>query len=235
MFAGLAAIYAGASAKADNLALRATRRSARDAREEAAAQAERFNKDLKISEANLGLARQAAAEADRAWMRVTVTPKTGLIIDDETVAIEAEIAVENVGKGPAIGVRATAELTFDLVELDQKIRNNTNLRALAGRLGRIMFPGDRYITEGRISIERKALTEAVARDKASKEPMGAALPAIAAGCAYSLPGDNATRLSYTYLYLAKKKGARLQLYGEESGLDLADMIWEADALAGPIT
>jgi hypothetical protein len=226
-FAALAWQEAKRSANAAHLTLE-------DARADAAAQAERFQKDLRIAEDNLKLARRSIAETDPAWLSVEVTPITGLKVDAEWVSIEVRVLVRNVGKGPAIGIQSTGELTFDIAKLDQAIRRNPGLRSLAGRFGKVIFPGGEDSWEGRQTVKRRALIEAIAEDRSREERLGV-YPSIVTGVRYSLPGDSAPHMTYAYLHLANKLGGPLRLDGKEVSFDLADLTWAPDELTGPVT
>lgn len=205
-----------------------------DARNDAAEQATRFEAQLRIARDNLKIAQRAAAEVDRAWLRVDVTPISGLRIDEETVSIEARVIIENVGKGPAIGVESTGDLTFNIGELNRTIRDNAGLRVLSGRFGDIMFPGKHDVWEGRVSTSRKDFEGAIAADRASGDPMGV-YPTIAMGVRYCLPGDDARRMTYIYLTLAKKAGAQMSFNDGDTSYKLADLTWRSDLLTGPVT
>lgn len=138
-----------------------------DARTDAAEQARRFEAQLRIAHENLKIAQRAAAEVDRAWLSIDITPISGLRFDEETVSIEARVIIENVGEGPAIGIESTGDLTFNIGELDRTIRQNAGLKVLSGRFGDIMFPGKNDVWEGRVSASRKAFEDAIAEDRAS--------------------------------------------------------------------
>ncbi|MES2343852.1 MAG: hypothetical protein V4597_19455 [Pseudomonadota bacterium] len=205
-----------------------------DARADVAEQERRFEAQLRIAHENLKIAQRSAAEVDRAWLSVEIIPVGGLRIEDEMVSIEARVIVKNVGKGPAIGVESTGELTLNPSELDREIRGNPGLRILSGRFGEIMFPGKEIVWEGPFSINRSAVVDAISEDLASSEPIGV-YPTIVTGVRYSLPGDDTRRMTYIYLSLAKRVGAKASFDDGDTSLDLADLTWRSDVLTGPVT
>ncbi|MBP7648919.1 MAG: hypothetical protein KA085_12965 [Phenylobacterium sp.] len=212
----------------------ASRDGLADARSDAAEQARRFEAQLHIATENLKIAQRAAAETDRAWLSLTVTPIGALQIDDDKISIKVSVVTKNVGKGPAIGVENTAELAFDVFDLDRTIRQNPGLQILSGRFGEIIFPDDDRRWEGVASVSREAMAEAIAADRASDKPIGV-YPSIVAGVRYCLPGDNTRRLTYIYLSLAKRADAKASFDEGDTSLDLADLTWCSDLRTGPVT
>lgn len=128
-----------------------------DARADAAEQERRFAAQLRIARDSLKIAQRAAAEVDRAWLSIDITPISGLRVDEESISIEARVILENVGKGPAIGVESTGELTFNIGDLDQTIRQNTGIRALPAALETSCSPVGRTYGRGVFRLAEKPL------------------------------------------------------------------------------
>ncbi|WP_300577497.1 hypothetical protein [Phenylobacterium sp.] len=231
---GLTVFYAHKAWEEAKRSARIAETSLEGAIADAAEQAERFSRQLAISEQNLELSRKSIAEADRAWVAIGIQPTGGLAITDERISINARVVLENVGKGPAIGFEETCEMTFDLVGLDDRIRSRIFVRHLAGRFGAVLFPGSRAEQELNFSASRSDMDAAIANDKSSKSPKGVFVT-LAYGGRYFLPGETEPRLTYRYLTLYKAQGGRLTFDDGQTWVALHDLRWRDDVLSGPIT
>ncbi len=201
---------------------------------DAAEQADRFSRQLAISEQNLDISRQSIAELDRAWLSVTLTPVGGLTIGEAEVSIRASFVIENVGRGPAVGVQYTQELTFGLSELDRRVRHFRADQIFARRFGEVLFPGGRIADEARFSVSREKMEAAISADRALPTPIGV-YPTIVMGAHYYLPGSDEQRVTYIYLNVYKASPEIFWFSDVETQIALSDLRWRTGIMTGPVT
>ncbi len=201
---------------------------------DATEQADRFSRQLAISEQNLDISRQSIAEVDRAWLSVTITPVGGLTIGETEVSMPASFVIENVGRGPAVGVEYTQDLTFELSEFDKLARKVKADRIFARRFGEVLFPGGKIADETRFSVSREKMEAAIAADRALPTPIGV-YPTIVLGARYYLPGSDEQRVTFVYLNIYKASPETFWFSDVETQIALSDLRWRTGILTGPVT
>jgi hypothetical protein len=189
--AAAAAYYAGVAAVQTKRGADAADRAVRISEESA-----------KIAADALSASQAAAAEVDRAWIRIDVT--AGDLVFDEAlnrVQLGIRVNIINIGRSPATNVVLTnASIHAKYSEITNKIREMSDMfnrteRGIATYLGFTLFPDETH-NYGPFKIEMP-LSEFRSSVAASEE-LGAkgVVPAILICVAYTLPGSAKVRQTF---------------------------------------
>ncbi len=202
---------ARASATADNASLELNREALKEQREGATDQADRLAKQIKLAEANLAEMRRATVEVNRAWVVVSGEITGDLIFDESEVSITAKIAIENIGRGPAMKVIFDWGMFGTAGDAHDKIRTNTRQRSLSPiSHGGVLLPGGKQTEDVKLVMTRadflagcKTMAEL---DGDSGDSSEVTVPSVFFGAQYALPGDQFRRFSYMSYFISRNDG-----------------------------